>query len=80
LIADSHVVHIGVADGVLVAEGVVADSYALVAFDVGAECAGTYGSVEGACGVATKRLRTNSRIVARGSVGYKGTAPNSSVV
>jgi hypothetical protein len=34
--AHGHVVHIDVADGVLVAEGVVADGYRLVAFDVGA--------------------------------------------
>jgi hypothetical protein len=35
--AYSHVVHIGVADRVLVAEGVVTDGYGLVAFDVFAE-------------------------------------------
>jgi hypothetical protein len=54
-IANRHVVHVGVADRVLVAECVVADGYGLVAFDVFTEGIFPEGNVKGARGVTKKR-------------------------
>jgi hypothetical protein len=77
--AHSNVVHVGIADGVLVLQGFDADGYGLVAFDVGAERASPNGNIKGPCSVTGKRGRAKRRIVNTRGVGQKRVKPYRSV-